>query len=318
MRADFAQSVGTSLAHRVGLLCSNPDCRAATSGPKSQPEKAVNVGVAAHITAASLNGPRYDPSLTDRERRSASNGIWLCQNCAKLIDSDVLLYTTAILIRWKAEAEREAQRRIGKTGAKSAARSLAKVEQALKRDQKVRDELTRAFLKPPAELVATDHHGPQYRKFRETEFIVRRLDDSTYPDSDPSPGISGWFKLEVFDFYFNGLEGILNIEYVLMSDQTGDWSPLTSDQSDDSFTGRFHRVKVFKTGKIPWRYIRHYDLRGDEYYPFPHLYCLYADDGMPYEGFRYYAISEDDSYHFALRAEAQIELAELLRAGSAH
>jgi len=222
MRADFAQSVGTSLAHRVGLLCSNPDCRAATSGPKSQPEKAVNVGVAAHITAASLNGPRYDPSLTDRERRSASNGIWLCQNCAKLIDSDVLLYTTAILIRWKAEAEREAQRRIGKTGAKSAARSLAKVEQALKRDQKVRDELTRAFLKPPAELVATDHHGPQYRKFRETEFIVRRLDDSTYPDSDPSPGISGWFKLEVFDFYFNGLEGILNIEYVLMSDQTGD------------------------------------------------------------------------------------------------
>jgi hypothetical protein len=317
MRADFAQSVGTSLAHRVGLLCSNPECRAATSGPKSEPERAVNVGVAAHITAASLNGPRYDPSLTDRERRSASNGIWLCQTCAKLIDSDVLLYTTAILTRWKAEAEREAQKRIGKTGTRAAPRSLAKVEQALKRDQKVRDELTRAFLKPRAELMATSHHGPQYRKFRETEFIVRRLDDSTYPDSDPSPGISGWFKLEIFDFYFNGIEGILNIECVLMSDQTGYWSQLTSDQSDEPFPCGFHRAKVFRTGKIPWRNIRHYDLRGDEYYPFPHLYCLYADNGMPYEGFRYYVISEDDSYHFALRAEAQIELAELLKASSA-
>jgi len=294
--------VGTSLAHRVGLLCSNPDCRASTSGPKSQPEKAVNVGVAAHITAASLNGPRYDPSLTDRERRSAPNGIWLCQNCAKLIDSDVFLYTTATLTRWKAEAEREAQQRIGKPGARSAVRSFTKVEQALK---------------PPAELMATDHRGPQYRKFRETEFIVRRLDDSTYPGSDPNPGISGWFKLEVFDFYFNGIEGILNIEYVLMSDETGDWSPLSSDQGDKPFPDGFHRVKVFKTGKIPWRNIRHYDLRGDEYYPFPHLYCLYADEGMPYEGFRYYVITEDDSYHFPLRTETQIELAELLKAGAA-
>jgi len=200
---------------------------------------------------------------------------------------------------------------------RSAVRSFAKIEQALKRDQKVRDDITKAFLKPPAELMATDHRGPQYRKFRETEFIVRRLDDSTYPGSDPSPGISGWFKLEVFDFYFNGIEGILNIEYVLMSDETGDWSPLSSDQGDKPFPDGFHRVKVFKTGKIPWRNIRHYDLHGDEYYTSPHLYRLYADEGMPYEGFRYYAISEDDSYHFPLRAETQIELAELLKASSA-
>ena len=182
---------------------------------------------------------------------NASNGIWLCQNCAKLIDSDVVLYTTATLTRWKAEAEREAQQRIGKPGARSAARSFAKVEQALKRDQKVRDEMTRALLKPPAELMATDHRGPQYRKFRETEFIVRRLDDLTYPGSDPSPGISGWFKLEVFDFYFNGIEGILNIEYVLISDETGDWSPLSSDQSDEPFPDGFHRVEDSRPARFP-------------------------------------------------------------------
>jgi len=62
----------------------------------------------------------------------------------------------------------------------------------------------------------------------------------------------------------------------------------------------FSVAKVFKTGKIPWRNIRHFDLRGDDYYCCPHLYCLYADDGMPYEGFGYYLITNDDSYEFEL------------------
>jgi hypothetical protein len=35
-----------------------------------------------------LHGPRYDPVLTVEQRCSVANGIWLCQNCAKLIDND--------------------------------------------------------------------------------------------------------------------------------------------------------------------------------------------------------------------------------------
>ncbi|MFE3139673.1 hypothetical protein [Streptomyces scopuliridis] len=97
-----------ALASRVASRCSNPDCRAVTSGPKLQASGAINLGVAAHITAASPGGPRYDPALTTTERSAEANGIWLCQNCAKLIDSDVERYNVTTLRQWKTEAEQRA------------------------------------------------------------------------------------------------------------------------------------------------------------------------------------------------------------------
>jgi|SRR5437588_6771585 len=115
MPDEFSEPVKRALASRVGNLCSSPECRALTSGPQEDPAKALNIGVAAHITAASPGGPRYDPELLPEERSSPSNGIWLCQNCAKLIDNDEVRFTVEILRRWKAAAEAEAKNRIGKT-----------------------------------------------------------------------------------------------------------------------------------------------------------------------------------------------------------
>ena len=37
-------------------------------------------------------GPRYDASMTPEERKSFENGIWLCQSCSKLIDTDITRY----------------------------------------------------------------------------------------------------------------------------------------------------------------------------------------------------------------------------------
>lgn len=124
MRDDFSEDVKRALAHRVGDTCSNPDCQALTSGPRDDPAKAVNVGVAAHITAASSGGPRYDPSLSPEERRGADNGIWLCQNCAKLVDNDPSRFTAAVLREWKARAEALARSRVGKTAGSTTTRAL--------------------------------------------------------------------------------------------------------------------------------------------------------------------------------------------------
>src|ERR1700686_1695104 len=115
MRDDFSESVKRALALRVGNHCSNPRCRALTSGPTVDPSKALNVGVAAHITAASTGGPRFDPGFTPKERASADNGLWLCQNCAKMIDNDSQRFTIELLTAWKLLAEEEALRSIGKT-----------------------------------------------------------------------------------------------------------------------------------------------------------------------------------------------------------
>src|SRR5579871_1727431 len=57
MRDDFSEEVKRTLAARVNYFCSNPDCRAQTTGPQVDPSKVLNVGVAAHITAASDGGP---------------------------------------------------------------------------------------------------------------------------------------------------------------------------------------------------------------------------------------------------------------------
>src|SRR6266852_2422893 len=88
VRDDFKQTTKDLLAKRVGYHCSNPECGAHTVGPRQGDEGVMNVGVAAHITAASPDGPRYDPSLSPEQRRHPSNGIWLCQNHGKLVDSD--------------------------------------------------------------------------------------------------------------------------------------------------------------------------------------------------------------------------------------
>ncbi len=105
VRDEFPSPVKTVLAQRAAGRCSNPDCGAVTSGPGLGPDSAVNVGVAAHITAASVGGPRYDPTLTQAERSAAWNGIWLCQTSAKLIDTDVARYTVDVLRQWKTRAE---------------------------------------------------------------------------------------------------------------------------------------------------------------------------------------------------------------------
>jgi hypothetical protein len=117
MSDDFSEVVKRALASRVGNRCSNPQCKALTSGPQTDPAKAVNLGVAAHITAASPGGPRYDPNLLPEERSGAPNGIWLCQNCAKLIDNDSARFTVDQLNGWKIAAEQEARERVGKTDA---------------------------------------------------------------------------------------------------------------------------------------------------------------------------------------------------------
>jgi len=107
-RDNFNRKTIEILAKRVGYLCSNPDCKNLTVGPSSDDNKSISIGVAAHITAASINGPRYDKNISNKERASISNGIWLCQNCSVLIDRDENKYTCELLKSWKKFSENQA------------------------------------------------------------------------------------------------------------------------------------------------------------------------------------------------------------------
>jgi|CXWL01.1.fsa_nt_gi hypothetical protein len=115
MRDDFTNETKRTIAMRVNWVCSNPTCRTVTSGPQQDATKVINIGVAAHISAASAGGARYDNSLSDGMRKHATNGIWLCQNCAKLVDNDPAQFPATLLNRWKADAEFAAHTALGRT-----------------------------------------------------------------------------------------------------------------------------------------------------------------------------------------------------------
>ena len=106
VRDNFTAQTVKFLRERVNNFCSNPDCRRLTSEPKQGGASGINLtGVAAHICAASSLGPRYDESMSTEARKDISNGIWLCNRCARLIDIEPNVYPTELLQQWKKSAE---------------------------------------------------------------------------------------------------------------------------------------------------------------------------------------------------------------------
>jgi hypothetical protein len=133
MRDDFSAGTKELLARRVGYTCSNPDCRQPTSGPQANPSGAVNIGVAAHISAASPGGARYEEDLSSEQRADSSNGIWLCQTCAKVIDNDSIRFSRTVLEGWKRAAERAAAVALthGRDSGKTSQSHHAKIERLM-------------------------------------------------------------------------------------------------------------------------------------------------------------------------------------------
>ena len=102
-RDDFALATKNQLAKNARYHCNNPSCRKLTSAPTSDGEKDVNIGVAAHICAAAsgTGARRYREDMTPEQRKSEQNGIWLCQDCAKVIDSADPIFSVSFLQGWK-------------------------------------------------------------------------------------------------------------------------------------------------------------------------------------------------------------------------
>lgn len=187
---------------------------------------------------------------------------------------------------------------------KPAFHSSRRRETEIKRNLALKKKMQRDFLKRGNERGDSRHSRRPYDKFAHSEVIVHSLDDSTYPDIDIGPGMSGWFKVELYNLYHNGLEAILGIDRGII-DKHGQWAAIASDQHFDRT--RYQEVKLWRLGRIPWRNIREYDLDGDEYYNGPHLYCRFADDGTPYEAVIYAMMGPD--HDWPLNADNQFEYA---------
>ena len=100
----FPEKARNQIAKRSGWLCSVPCCRKPTVA------SGTTMGDAAHISSKAPRCARYDASLTSDFRKSPENGIWLCSNHHRIVDSTPEKFTIGLLREWKADAEAHALR----------------------------------------------------------------------------------------------------------------------------------------------------------------------------------------------------------------
>lgn len=303
-RDDFSAQVKRSLAERVGFVCSSPDCRASTSGPQKKREASINLGSAAHITAASPGGPRYDSKKTAEERRGIDNGIWLCRNCATLVDADESLHSVQLLQDWKSKAEERARIELGR---KRTARPKSMDAAALlRREDKLRAEFEKHLLKPLSQIDPRAVGKQPWTRFLYSRVIVREINDESYPESDSrSEGISPWFRLGTYDFYHRGMKFALGMLENGIIDSQNRWALVESNHEVDEAV--YQVVYIRRLGLIPFRNIQHCRWQGDEYYAEPHLFCSFSINGMPYESFEYRYLDKTSGIEWPLRLENRLD-----------
>jgi len=135
-----------------------------------------------------------------------------------------------------------------------------------------------------------------YKKFQASEVIIRSIDDTSYPDVDSNiVGISPWFKVELYNFYHNGIEVIIGIQEAIFNEMQ-EWDIQYYGKPDRK--GNYTKARVFVIGRIPYENINEYDLTGDEFYNSPHIYCDFKNNGMPYEEILYSIISKESKDKF--------------------
>jgi hypothetical protein len=113
-RDDFNEATKKLLCDQVGGKCANPDCRVMTLGPNVTQNKRTSIGEAAHISAAAKGGARFDSTMSSKDRKSATNGIWLCRTHAREIDANPDKFPIFLLNEWRAKATLLADNEIGK------------------------------------------------------------------------------------------------------------------------------------------------------------------------------------------------------------
>ena len=106
-RNDFPHKIVEISKQRAAYICSNPECKVMTVAPSFEEESKVQyIGIVAHISAASIGGPRYDDNISSDTRMSISNAIFLCNNCATMIDKNKGRdYSEDKLKKWKEDHE---------------------------------------------------------------------------------------------------------------------------------------------------------------------------------------------------------------------
>lgn len=106
--AEFREDVKRAIAAEAGYRCANPRCLAPTHAAGDNKQGEGKVGQASHISAAAKDFARWRPEMDPAVRRSAANGIWLCDVHGREIDGDADRFPEGLLHGWKRRARARA------------------------------------------------------------------------------------------------------------------------------------------------------------------------------------------------------------------
>lgn len=139
-----------------------------------------------------------------------------------------------------------------------------------------------------------------YLKFEYSKVLIRSIYDTAYPKDNTllNDDHTGYYKGEIYDFYHNGIQVrafpyVKDIKIKIPKSINSDEYDIDSEEYD------IVKVRAEVLGCIPFENIIEYDIDGDEYYMYPHLFCDFTNVSDPYESIKYldengYAIDDED------------------------
>ncbi|MGI4751413.1 MAG: hypothetical protein ACRYFB_12340 [Janthinobacterium lividum] len=122
---------------------------------------------------------------------------------------------------------------------------------------------------------------------RRSRMILRDFQGNQYPKSNEPDeyGEYSWFKAEIKGSYHNGLEFFQDTDiYFIERFENNLWDYRNLNSINENV------VAVGKVGRINFSDIIVYDIKGDEYHNYPHIYCKFKYKGLPFENFYYYNV----------------------------
>jgi hypothetical protein len=109
--------------------------------------------------------------------------------------------------------------------------------------------------------------------------LMRAYDGRQYPNSN-EPDVYGeyeWFRVEILRLYHTG------VEFINMVKQIQFFEDNTWEFINDSSEIKGEKINVFEIGQINFQDIIEYNLKGDEFYTYPHIFCRFKYKGTPFE-----------------------------------
>lgn len=166
--------------------------------------------------------------------------------------------------------------------------SIKTTEKEFLRCKKLEKELTKELLYPEfwkvvdREVLAKDPTN----KFKDSRFILRSIEDESYPNIDEN---SNWSRTFMYDFYDKGIliwiDALFGTKAII--NENKEWYIEKFEDRDTQLPANSRRINIRILGKLPFKNIV-YLQDGDEYYTDYHLFCKYIGvNNSPYEEILY-------------------------------